>query len=66
MLSLADQPDGDDLCRAVYGGRMGLVPYIMPGFALAKAAAEAFERDPTVQGLILLKHGHLHLRRHRP
>jgi rhamnose utilization protein RhaD (predicted bifunctional aldolase and dehydrogenase)/NAD(P)-dependent dehydrogenase (short-subunit alcohol dehydrogenase family) len=57
VLSLADQPDGDDLCRAVYGGRMGLVPYIMPGFALAKAAAEAFERDPTVEGLILLKHG---------
>ena len=36
---------------------MGYVPYIMPGFALAKAAAEAFERDTTVEGLILHRHG---------
>src|SRR5208283_5068995 len=36
---------------------MGLVPYIMPGFLLAKRAAEVFEGDPTVEGLVLLKHG---------
>ena len=36
---------------------MGYVPYIMPGFALAKAAADVFERDPSVEGLILHKHG---------
>jgi len=29
----------------------------MPGFALAKAAADAFERDRSVEGLILHKHG---------
>ncbi len=57
MLSLTDQPDGDALCREVYGARMGYVPYIMPGFALAKAAADAFEHDPQVEGLILHKHG---------
>jgi rhamnose utilization protein RhaD (predicted bifunctional aldolase and dehydrogenase)/NAD(P)-dependent dehydrogenase (short-subunit alcohol dehydrogenase family) len=57
VLALADQPDCAETCRAVYGRRMGLVPYIMPGFALAKAAAEAFEADPDVEGLILLKHG---------
>ena len=57
VLSLTDQPEGDALCQEVYGKRMGYVPYIMPGFALAKAAAEAFERDPAVEGLILHKHG---------
>jgi len=57
VLSLTDQPDGDALCEEVYGKRMGYVPYIMPGFALAKAAAEAFERDPLVEGLILHRHG---------
>jgi NAD(P)-dependent dehydrogenase (short-subunit alcohol dehydrogenase family) len=36
---------------------MGYVPYIMPGFALAKAAADAFDKDPRVEGLILDKHG---------
>src|SRR5471030_1358954 len=57
VLSLADQPDCAAVCRAVYGKRMGLVPYIMPGFALAKKAAEIHEADPAVEGLILLKHG---------
>ena len=57
VLSLTDQGDGDALCEEVYGARMGYVPYIMPGFALAKAAADAFERDPKVEGLILHKHG---------
>ncbi|MEA2880111.1 MAG: hypothetical protein QOF14_5307 [Hyphomicrobiales bacterium] len=57
VLSLTDQPEGDALCREVYGARMGYVPYIMPGFALARAAAEVYERDPSVQGLILHRHG---------
>ena len=57
VLSLTDQPDGEDICRDVYGERMGYVPYIMPGFALAKAAAEVHADAPDVQGLILHKHG---------
>jgi rhamnose utilization protein RhaD (predicted bifunctional aldolase and dehydrogenase)/NAD(P)-dependent dehydrogenase (short-subunit alcohol dehydrogenase family) len=57
VLSLADQPDCAEACRAIFGRRMGLVPYIMPGFALAKKAAEIYEEDPAVEGLILLKHG---------
>src|SRR5262245_3672700 len=57
VLSLTDQPEGEALCEEVYGRRLGYVPYIMPGFALAKAAADAFERDRSVEGLILHKHG---------
>jgi rhamnose utilization protein RhaD (predicted bifunctional aldolase and dehydrogenase)/NAD(P)-dependent dehydrogenase (short-subunit alcohol dehydrogenase family) len=57
VLSLADQPDAAERCADLYGARVGIVPYIMPGFLLAKKAAEVFEADPTVEGLILLKHG---------
>ncbi len=57
VLSLADQPDAAERCADLYGRRLGLVPYIMPGFLLAKAAAETFEADPAVEGLVLLKHG---------
>ena len=57
VLSLVDQPDGEALAREVYDGRMGIVPYIAPGFGLAKAAAEVFEEKPDVEGLILHKHG---------
>ncbi|HXP29928.1 MAG TPA: bifunctional aldolase/short-chain dehydrogenase [Stellaceae bacterium] len=57
VLSLVDQPDGADLARAVFGRRLALVPYIPPGFALAKRAAEIYEADPEVEGLVLVKHG---------
>src|SRR5438876_2555162 len=57
VLSLADQPDAAERCADLYGRKMGLVPYIMPGFLLAKKAAEILDADPTVDGLVLLKHG---------
>ncbi|MGH7176110.1 MAG: bifunctional aldolase/short-chain dehydrogenase [Tepidisphaeraceae bacterium] len=57
VLALVDRADGASLARELYGRRMGIVPYIMPGFALAKTAMETFEEDPGVHGLILHKHG---------
>jgi rhamnose utilization protein RhaD (predicted bifunctional aldolase and dehydrogenase)/NAD(P)-dependent dehydrogenase (short-subunit alcohol dehydrogenase family) len=57
VLSLIDQPNCAELCAEVFDRRMGIVPYVMPGFRLAKTSAEIFEQDPAVEGLILLKHG---------
>src|SRR5580704_16962899 len=57
VLSLIDQPDGEAKAAELYDGRMGIVPYIMPGFALAKRAAEAFDAMPAAHGLVLHKHG---------
>jgi len=57
VLSLADQPDAAERCADLYGPRVGIVPYIMPGFLLAKKAAEVYQADPAVEGLVLLKHG---------
>jgi rhamnose utilization protein RhaD (predicted bifunctional aldolase and dehydrogenase)/NAD(P)-dependent dehydrogenase (short-subunit alcohol dehydrogenase family) len=57
VLSLVDQPNSPQLCEEVYDGRMGFVPYLMPGFGLAKKAAQVFEQNPKVFGLILDKHG---------
>src|SRR3954466_9294039 len=57
VLALTDQPDGEALCREVFGPRAGYVPYVMPGFRLAKAASQVFGADPSVEGLVLVKHG---------
>jgi rhamnose utilization protein RhaD (predicted bifunctional aldolase and dehydrogenase)/NAD(P)-dependent dehydrogenase (short-subunit alcohol dehydrogenase family) len=57
VLSLADQPDAAERCAELYGGKLGIVPYVMPGFLLARKAAEIFEEDEAVEGLVLLKHG---------
>ena len=57
VLSIANQPDSEAICREVYGGRAALVPYVMPGFALSIRAAQVYEAQPQVEGLILLHHG---------
>jgi rhamnose utilization protein RhaD (predicted bifunctional aldolase and dehydrogenase)/NAD(P)-dependent dehydrogenase (short-subunit alcohol dehydrogenase family) len=57
VLSLVDQPNGEDICVELYDGAVEIVPYVMPGFALAKLAAEVYDRSPQVDGLILHKHG---------
>jgi rhamnose utilization protein RhaD (predicted bifunctional aldolase and dehydrogenase)/NAD(P)-dependent dehydrogenase (short-subunit alcohol dehydrogenase family) len=57
VLSLIDQPDGAARAAELYNGRMGIVPYIMPGFGLAKEAARVFAAAPDAIGLILHKHG---------
>jgi rhamnose utilization protein RhaD (predicted bifunctional aldolase and dehydrogenase)/NAD(P)-dependent dehydrogenase (short-subunit alcohol dehydrogenase family) len=57
VLSLIDQPRGEQICAEVFGDRIGFVPYVMPGFGLAKRAVEVFERTPNCEGLILSKHG---------
>ena len=56
-LVLTDQPHGEEICREVYGDRAAIVPYIMPGFDLAKAAKAAADAHPEAEGLVLLKHG---------
>src|SRR4051794_6071016 len=56
-IALADQPDAEAVCRRAFGRRVACVPYAMPGFRLAKLAAEVFEADPDVEDLVLLKHG---------
>jgi len=59
FLALGNLPDADAAIREIFGDRLAIVPYIMPGFALAKKAAEVFDAHPECEGLILLKHGHL-------
>ena len=56
-LVIANQPHADKICQEIYGKTIGIVPYIMPGFALAKLSAEIYEKDKTVEGLMLINHG---------
>jgi len=57
ILALIDQPDGEAICRDLYGARLSIAPYCMPGFALAQLAASTFDAQPDAEGMVLLKHG---------
>lgn len=58
FLVLANLPEVAAVSRELFGDRLTLVPYVMPGFELAKVAADAFDRNPDAEGLLLVNHGH--------
>ncbi len=58
FLALANLPEVEEATREIFGSKLALVPYVMPGFALAKLAAETFEANPGAEGLLLVNHGH--------
>jgi rhamnose utilization protein RhaD (predicted bifunctional aldolase and dehydrogenase)/NAD(P)-dependent dehydrogenase (short-subunit alcohol dehydrogenase family) len=61
ILTLCDQgEDAERLCREVFGPALVWVPYVMPGFALAKSCADLYERAAAAgeaSVMVLEKHG---------
>jgi rhamnose utilization protein RhaD (predicted bifunctional aldolase and dehydrogenase)/NAD(P)-dependent dehydrogenase (short-subunit alcohol dehydrogenase family) len=57
VLALTDQPNGEALCREIYGDRLAIAPYVMPGFSLAHQVAQVYEANPGAEGVVLLRHG---------
>jgi rhamnose utilization protein RhaD (predicted bifunctional aldolase and dehydrogenase)/NAD(P)-dependent dehydrogenase (short-subunit alcohol dehydrogenase family) len=57
IIAVSNREDGESICRDLYGDRVVHIPYIMPGFPLAKAVAEAVDANPNVIGALLHQHG---------
>ncbi len=59
VVTLTNTPHGEAIIKEVYGRRVMVIPYVMPGFILAKTIYE-MTRDldwNSIEGLILLHHG---------
>jgi rhamnose utilization protein RhaD (predicted bifunctional aldolase and dehydrogenase)/NAD(P)-dependent dehydrogenase (short-subunit alcohol dehydrogenase family) len=59
LLAIANTAEGPQRICEIYGDSVVVVPYIMPGFDLARAVAERFPKEtgPNTIGLVLLNHG---------
>ncbi len=59
VVALTNTPDGEALVRDLYGPQMLIVPYVMPGFILARKIYEmTLDTDwDALSGMILLNHG---------
>jgi len=59
VVTITNTPDGESRIRDLYGDRVLLIPYVMPGFILAKTIRE-LTRDVDwrgLQGMVLMHHG---------
>jgi len=59
LIAVMNTPHGAERIAEIYGDEVVVVPYVMPGFDLAKACAEHFPRqaNPRTVGMVLLHHG---------
>ncbi len=59
VVTVSNSVDGEKRIREVYGNRVVVIPYVMPGFDLARLCAERFAADagPETIGMVLLNHG---------
>jgi rhamnulose-1-phosphate aldolase/alcohol dehydrogenase len=55
--AIAGAADGEALARACFGDEVAWIPYIRPGFTLARQVGEAIRADDAVRVVILAKHG---------
>ncbi|MES2593694.1 MAG: bifunctional aldolase/short-chain dehydrogenase [Verrucomicrobiota bacterium] len=59
--ALTCSADGEARVKEIYGNRVIIVPYVMPGFILAKTIADLIAgrdlKKEGIQGMVLLKHG---------
>lgn len=59
VVTLTNTPKGNELIRKIYGERLLLIPYVMPGFKLSRKVFEMTKKIDWTQfeGMILLNHG---------
>ena len=59
VVTITNTSAGENRIREIYGDRVVIIPYVMPGFDLAKDVARIFSEQSTdkTEGMILMNHG---------
>ena len=59
LLTVSNSINGEQRIRTIYGDSVVVIPYVMPGFDLARICAKEFalQSHPGTVGMVLLNHG---------
>jgi len=59
VVTISNTANGEERIREIYGDRVVIVPYVMPGFDLSKDVGRLFSEQATdkTEGMVLLNHG---------
>ena len=59
VVTLTNTPEGSELIQKIYGERLLVIPYVMPGFKLARKVVEITKQVDwrKFEGMVLLNHG---------
>ncbi len=57
IMNVTNRASGYNFCKKIFGNKVSIVPYVMPGFSLAKKINEVYSKNPNINCLILMNHG---------
>ena len=57
IMNVTNRPGGLNFCKKIFGKKVSIVPYVMPGFGLAKKISEVYSKNQNIDCLILMNHG---------
>ena len=57
IMNVTNRPGGFNFCKKIFGKKVNIVPYVMPGFGLAKKINEVYNKNKNINCLILMNHG---------
>jgi rhamnose utilization protein RhaD (predicted bifunctional aldolase and dehydrogenase)/NAD(P)-dependent dehydrogenase (short-subunit alcohol dehydrogenase family) len=59
IVTITNTPDGEARIRELFGDEVIVLPYVMPGFDLARLCAKVFPKQaaPRTIGMVLMNHG---------
>jgi NAD(P)-dependent dehydrogenase (short-subunit alcohol dehydrogenase family) len=56
-MNVTNRPNSFAFCKKIFGKKVSLIPYVMPGYGLAQKIKEVYNKNPNINCLILLNHG---------
>ena len=57
IMNVTNRAGGLNFCKKIFGNKVSIVPYVMPGFGLAKKISEIYSKNPDINCLVLMNHG---------
>ena len=57
IMNVTNRISGLNFCKKIFGNKVSIVPYVMPGFSLAKKINEVYSKNPNINCLVLMNHG---------
>ncbi len=57
IMEVTNRKDGFNFCKMIFGNKVSIVPYVMPGFSLARKIDQVYKKNPSINCLILMNHG---------
>jgi len=59
VVTISNTPNGKNLLQEIYGDKVIIIPYVMPGFDLAKLVNDYYQKyaSSKTEGIVLMNHG---------